>query len=602
MPKVDIRHGYYGIVTYDSNGKEKCFTKVGKAITLKKIYIDFETDHITWELSFEYRRQKVTVNFDRENIGDKASIKQLLAKGADIKPQNINMAISSIMMQEESVKKEFSIYKNVGWKNLAINVFADDYVYRGNTLVGDGEGIYQGNYQLEPQGSFEGWQKMVRNEILGHQALEVIMLASLSAVVNGLIATHTTGENPIFHINAPTGKGKSSVGFAACSVFGEPFDGCKSVVDENGNFKTVKSIYGSWSATANAVIRSHVGNQGMVIILNELGKFEGEDLTSIVYSLSEGTDKNRLNEKYESIIGEGFATSIISIGESSMIQRCKTKEGGIDIRVMEIEDDMTVDADHSRRLKEGSRKNNGWAGSKLAQYILNSGGLDFVLKTFKDTLEELSADVKESGKHRYIEKFTALLVTTAKISSEALELDFDIPAVIEFCDRYWNNKTDEKGSVSKSYDEIIEYCNTNIAGFLNNNPKHLPKEILGRVVYPNIVVGNKVLVTEFWIRPNKMKEMFGIKGYKNATTQLKIWREKGVLDCDQGHLSNKRKIDVNGKEERAYVVQVWGEISAIQKSTAVQQGGRAIKKKTITLSQNLTVNKLDEREDGDNVA
>lgn len=588
MPKVDIRQGYYGLVTYDSNGKEKYFTKVGKAITLEKIYIDFETDHITWELSFEYRNQTVILNFDRANIGDRASVKQLLAKGADIKPQNINTAISSIMIQEDSVKKEISTYKNVGWKNLAINAFVDDYVYRGNTLIGDGEGIYQGNYHLEPQGTFEGWKKMVRNEILGHQALEVIMLASLSAVVNGLIATRTTGENPIFHINAPTGKGKSSVGFAACSVFGEPFDGCKSVLDENGNFKTVKSIYGSWSATANAVIRSHVGNQGMVIILNELGKFEGEDLTSIVYSLSEGTDKNRLNEKYESIIGEGFSTSIISIGESSMVQRCKTREGGIDIRVMEIEDDMTVDAAHSRRLKEGSRNHNGWAASKLAQYILDHGGLDFTLKTYKKTLKELSEGIKESSKHRYVEKFTALLVTTAKISREALELDFDIPLIIDYCNQYWNKKAEEKGAVCKSYDEIIEYCKTNIASFLTDDSKHLPKEILGRVLHPNTVVGNKVLITEFLIRPNKMRDILSEKGYKNATTQLKLWRDKGVLDCDEGHLTIKRKIDVNGDKERVYVIQLWGELPVVN-----SQG----KSKVLKLSQKIAGDIVRESED-----
>ena len=96
----------------------------------------------------------------------------------------------------------------------------------------------------------------------------------------------------------------------------------------------------------------------------------------------------------------------------------------------------------------------------LAQYILDHGGLDFALKTYKTTLEELSADVKESGKHRFIEKFTALLVTTAKISSEALKLDFNIADVIAFCDRYWDKKVEEKGSVGKSYDEIIEYFNT----------------------------------------------------------------------------------------------------------------------------------------------
>ena len=46
-------------------------------------------------------------------------------------------------------------------------------------------------------------------------------------------------------------------------------------------------------------------------------------------------------------------------------------------------------------------------------------------------------------------------------------------------------------------------------------------------------------------------------GYPNPVTELKAWRDKGALDCDSQHLTNKAKILSTDDPRRVYVLQVW---------------------------------------------
>ena len=53
-----------------------------------------------------------------------------------------------------------------------------------------------------------------------------------------------------------------------------------------------------------------------------------------------------------------------------------------------------------------------------------------------------------------------------------------------------------------------------------------------------------------------MKELH----YHDYETQLKTWRDRGVLSCDSDCLTRKRKIlpGINSKDkERVYVLQIW---------------------------------------------
>ena len=229
---------------------------------------------------------------------------------------------------------------------------------------------------------------------------------------------------------------------------------------------------------------------------------------------------------------------------------------------MEIEDKLTDSPEHSRRLKDGSRKNNGWAASELAQFIIDNGGLNSVLDIYHNTLEELSTNVEDSSKHRFIEKYTALLITTAKLSTMALKIDFNTQSVINFCDSYWEKKTAENHGVHKSFFEILEDCDINKCNFYDDSARsYTPKLMWGKISHPNTVANGKKLVAEYAIMPSTLRELLSNHGYHNPSTYLKKWRDCGVLDCDAKHLTNKRIIDNSSKQQRVYVLQLWEEMS-----------------------------------------
>lgn len=556
---VTIRNNFYGIVLLDKEGKEIKFVEKGKKIKLVQVLLNLENDECTWKLRFEYKGKEVFLDFQRGDIVDKSCLKELIKKGADIKPRNTNIAIESIMLQEENAPIDYT-YENVGWVEFP-NDSGGDFCYRAENLIGE-SGEYSGKYKLAPMGSFGGWKAMIQNEVLGITSLEVILIASLSAIINGIIAQSTTGENPIFHICLASGQGKSSIGYVCCSAYGEPFEGSKKVTDAYGNSKNKKSVFGSWAATENALITDNCGNQGVCVILNEIGKYQGKDLTSVVYGLSDGVDKNRLNEKYKGSVGENFCTSIISIGESSLIQKCATKEQGVKIRVMEIDTPLTNSADHSRRLKKGSRENNGWAAQILSQYIIDNGGKDYVLDIYNEYLEALTESETDGDKIRFTEKFTALLATTAFIANEAFDISFDIPAIVDFCNERWESKNAENGDVDQCYLDTIEKLRVHEANFYKDtNLTYTPQKVWGSISYPNIIKDKKILATEFAVRSNELKNLLDSMGYKNPTTYLKKWRDKGVLNHEEGKLLNRRVIVPGSKvKESVYVIQVWEDL------------------------------------------
>ena len=556
---VDIRNGNYGIVELDKDGNEVKFVAKGKKIKLVQVLMNLENDECTWKLYFVYKGKDVIVDLKRGDIVDKSCLKELIMKGADIKPVNTNIAIEAIMLQENDASIDYT-YENVGWVELP-NDSGGNFCYRAENLIGE-SGEYGGKYKLNPMGCFEGWKSMIQDEVLGITSLEVILVASLSAIINGIIAQSTTGENPIFHICLASGKGKSTVGYVCCSVYGEPFEGAKKVTDAYGNSKYKKSVFGSWAATENALITDNCGNQGVCVILNEIGKYQGKDLTSVVYGLSDGVDKNRLNETYKGSVGENFCTSIISIGESSLIQKCATKEQGVRIRVMEIDCPLTTCPEHARRLKEGSRKNNGWAAQILSQYIIENGGKDYVLDIYKEYLEALTEEETDGDKIRFTEKFTSLLATTAFIANEAFDLSFDIEAIVKFCDERWQSKNAENGDVDKCYYDVLEKLRVHEANFYKDtNLSYTPQKVWGSISYPNIIKDKKILATEFAVRSNELKDILNSMGYTNPTTYLKKWRDKGVLNHEESKLLNRRVIVPGSKvKESVYVIQVWEDL------------------------------------------
>ena len=81
----------------------------------------------------------------------------------------------------------------------------------------------------------------------------------------GLLSMKIPIENPIVHLNLPSGKGKSTAGYVAASTAGKPFDGTMTAVDEDGKVVEKLSLYQSWGATDNAMVETQAGNRAQVV-------------------------------------------------------------------------------------------------------------------------------------------------------------------------------------------------------------------------------------------------------------------------------------------------------------------------------------------------
>lgn len=596
-----IEGNNYGYWTNPTKNKASVFIPLGKAVVIQRIAENIETNEVRLELAMEYMGNPKTITVSREELSDYRLIQSLSKLGANVTRHRFDYLVESIISQETDLEADGyvprKIFSHLGWLYLPVRndegqVTGSQLCYRANRLVGGCKARYDGPYSVAPMGCYDEWQKMVKNHILGHTALELVLLASLSAIVNGLIGPLTTGENPIFHLCGPSGCGKTTALHAACSVYGLPYDGEKRQANKQGEIVVNRSIYGSWGATENATTVQCCGNMGAAIILNELGKFDGKDMGNIVYNLSEGTDKTRLDKTMQTYTSEGYATSILSSGEISLLDCCKSKATGLQVRVMEISDPLTSSAEQARKIKETCRSHNGRAAPKLAQYIIDNGGANFVLPIYRSFCQSLLNTLPNSSTSaRFIEKFPALIMTTAELASKALDIPFNTTAILQYFADHETIVGNSRNVLSDSYHIMIEACRTNKTSFYRNGDANPTIKSYGKITAPNKVLPTgQVVIEEYQIRRSFVEEVLAKNGYKNPKACYAEWRAMGVLDHDNDRFTRSKKIDpASDKYEDVFVLRVFG--TAVQ-SPKSQPKSKLLQKPSPQLAKILT-------EDGD---
>lgn len=584
-----IKNGQYGIMEYREDLNKKVFKPLGKAVYIESITRDIETNFVKYVLFWNYLGEPVHFELSRKALSDSSLLQELIEAGADVTKKNFNTFVDTLRLQELDIEASGAgsqkVYSHLGWKTVLVpkanGGTAKKLCYRAATMVGPYNAEYIGPLKIQPMGTFEAWKDMVEKEFIGHTPAEVVMLAGLSAVVNGLISTHTTGETAIVHICGGTGSGKSSVAQGCVAAYGEPFDGSRTAYDKSGMPVTQQSLYGSWSSTENAAIARCAGNRGSLIVWNELGKFRGNDLSSLIYNVSEGTDKLRMNKALEINQSEGFSTTIMSVGELSLLDKCQSKADGLRIRILELDMKMSKSAESADRIKAISRKNNGWAAPMLAEYIINNGGLKMVLDIYYRWRSDLLAIWPDTpSKERFVSKFPALFLTTAELAKAALGITFSEQAIIDFfLDREATHGQD-RYSAAVSYETVLAQCRIHEDRFYVKTDRSakrntaftqpiIPRnESWGRITYTSkLWKDNKVIVQEFEVRKKIVEDILRENGFSNKKTCVEAWKAADVLDyLDDTHPCRKRKIDpaaLEGTTEQVYVFRVFSDSETI---------------------------------------
>lgn len=577
-----IKGDYFGVNVRTDDKKYK-FQPLGKLPVLDTILECLEDDQVYLKLSSSFCGRNKVTHILYGDLLDPQTCRELANLGFDVTKSLASHFINAIRLQiegwEASGTAPTAAYAHLGWIQLPYddpNTGQTHFrlCYRSCKLVGINRAErYIGPYDITPIGDYATWQKLMIDDVLPYPALQLVLVAALSAVIVGLLAIKFPIENPIVHLNLPSGKGKSTAGYVAAATAGRPFDGTMTAIDEDGKVVEKQSIYQSWGATDNAMVATQAGNRGVVTVLNELGKSLTKNMTRLIFDLSEGSDKKRLNTSLKARISKGYSTTFISTGESSLLEKCDTKLEGLAVRVMEITKPLTKDAEHANRIKDGCFANCGFAAPKLARYIIKNGGIDFVLPKYQGWVAKLRARFpKGNNTERFVEKFAALFVTTAEIATDALNLPFDINDLLAFLEDYDNEHGAERNTSAASYDLIIQICRSQKQKFFERHDKSLPKvripqeiassptqECWGRIT--NMAkdhTDGRLIVQEFEIRKKNLEDLLKANDYTNKSTCIAAWRAMDVLDAeDATHPCRSRKIDptsAKGTSEDVYVL------------------------------------------------
>lgn len=602
---------YYGVFKQQEDGTFK-FHPLGKLPVLEEVLECVEDEKVYLKLSTtSFGRRKITY-IANGDLFDPQIAKALADQGFDVTKSLTGYFVDVIRLQEEAYESIHSAptaaYAALGWMHLPYvdpNTGQESFrlCYRGCKLLGVNRiAKYIGPYDIAPTGDYITWRQLMIGEVIPYPTLQLVLVAALSAVIVGLLATKIPIENPILHLNLPSGKGKSTAGYVAAATAGKPFEGSMTSIDEDGKIVEKLSVYQSWGSTDNAMVATQAGNRGVVTVLNELGKSLTKNMTRLIFDLSEGSDKKRLTTDLKARISKGYSTTFISTGESSLLDKCDTKLEGLAVRVMEITKPLTKDAEHANRIKEGCFNNCGFAAPKLAQHIIRKGGVDYVYPIYQNWVAKLRAKFPAGpSMERFVEKFAALFVTTAEIASEALNLPFDVEGLLDFLEEYDRDHGAERNTSAASYDLVIQTCRSNPHKFYERHDKSLPKvhitnevsraptqECWGRIT--NMAkehTDGRLIVQEFEIRKDELHKLLIAKGYTNRSTCIAAWKAMDVLDYeDDTHACRSRKIDptsAKGSNDDVYVLRVFAsdeiatEIRNEKKKEADEAANRKLK-------------------------
>ena len=555
--EVGIENGCYGIYRFDMEGKAH-FYPIGKVFGISRIEIKFEDDSIYLTFYSKYGTNIIRETIERNEL-NRQGMEKLSDKGFDVKNTEVFQMLVTILEDEHLAHNDMvSIHEGIGWdkvrKKKQKEEFksSDGYVFKRFGYINSTKSNYKGDFDIKPKGTYEGQIEFIKDEIEGNVACEAVLAIGLSAVLVGRIKDIVHVTNLIVHIYGDSSRGKTTAAQLAVSVAGSP-DLQKT------------SLMMSWHSTANAIITRLKMNRGMPVAMDEISKYQANDMTNIVYALSDGRDKERLNKDAtlkHANKNDSFATTIISTGEATITSKCKNNTG-IKARVIEIDAQITKDAKHAIRIKQGCMSNYGFLAPKLAKYMQDIG-IDTVIERHTYWQERYMEKTTSTVLKERISAMYALILAAADLANGAFDIHLDVEGILDFLVETEQENDTERDIAKDVQEKLIEYAKSNRGQFVimknRGGLSRMPndnKELLGRVEV-NIdkpYDSERIIKNEYCFTRDGFRKIITKLGYEDEKVLLKKLKQSGYLNHEKDKLYRKRKLmDSDSTATKMYII------------------------------------------------
>lgn len=444
----------------------------------------------------------------------------LLAKqkvGLDVMKDNATL-LTKHFRNEEDGAKIANIHKNLGFGN-----YEGKEIYKLYKCVGT-DSTYEGGKEIEPKGSKEIYMKMIQEDVLGHPPLELILAIGLSSVVLGYVGEDLALDTLIVHLYGNSTTGKSTALKLAISLFGYPD------VKKNGLFST-------YNATENALINQLEGIKGVPFAFDEISMSKTKNFTDMIYKISNGVDKVRLNKNSEQIKKEPWLTTIMSNGEKSLVGSAN-KNAGIHVRVLEIENVIwTKSSENSEKINSIILENYGHLGLEFAEYVINLGK-DKVKNEYENTVSKLKLifnkkGIKDSFIDRRINKL-AVIILTMQLFENMQNIKVSKDEVLKIILHTEKESIRQRNFETSFIEFFKDYVSTNSSKFSKDSRIDTVRDYIGNIK-------RKDGFLEFEILSSKFEEIVKEGGFEESKVVLRELKKSGYLDCEKDRYTRKRK-------------------------------------------------------------
>ncbi len=333
---------------------------------------------------------------------------ELLSMGVEIDPTPIARNLLASYLQAKPPKRRKRCALQTGWN--------DNSFVLPDTVIGPDAGsvIFQSGECSHDEhtvgGSFEGWQ----SEIAARAVNNPMLALALSAAFAGPMLKPCNAESGGIHLIGNSSIGKTTATDGACSAWGGP------------NYRR------SWRSTANGMEGAAARFNDCLLALDDISEADPREVGAIVYSLGNGTGKQRAGRSGNARGVTRWRCMVLSNGErtieTTMAEGGFRAKAGQGVRMLDIPaerrfgilDDLHGFPDgaaFSDAIKKSATKHHGHAGRTFL-HKLTHDKRDFpaLLERIK-ALKEFSADGAEGQDKRAAGRF-AMLALAGELATE----------------------------------------------------------------------------------------------------------------------------------------------------------------------------------------
>ena len=416
-----------------------------------------------------------------------------------------------------------NVHSIVGWNE---DAFYLDKAYSkpGMELLSNHQSKYADYHIL---GSYDNWKIMIRENVLGTPS-ELALCIAFTPILLGFFKAKKalSMDCPVISLSGRSSTGKTTMEYLIAGVYGKPE-------------KLVQTL----NMTENALIQSLASNQGVPVIFDELGVMSDRDLSSLIYQISTGQGRSRLDSNAELIPTAQFTTAAIVSSEQPLTNYLNNSLG-LRTRIVALDNiQWTKTAAASQTIKKGSTENSGQAFVRFISYFLEDDA-DRIFKRFDVIQKEFEVNMRNHAiKNRF-----SLQVALIKLSSELVQ---------EYLELTLNDALLNQLLIS-SYDYAIEDATENSDEEATSRLVSLliaNQHRFGEAKYTESwgVITDSVTETSYSVHKSILqtliKKHFPKISPRNLLHSLK---EQGILQCEKDRLT--KRVNINGKLVATYTL------------------------------------------------